>query len=198
MVNRNKNPIAVKYILEHTNFIENIPFCMNPNEQAVLHYLKNKTFDDVLPEFFCNENDIAVSFLVSHYLKWNTNQMSIFSINKNKNAILFLIEHPQYIIWDRFSTHSDPEAISFMIKHHQRVNWSLVCNKDNEELLDFLLENTEYIDFPSFYTNSNKKAIDYIVKQNIFNNTYFLLSGNKSIFIPEENIKVIKFQTYNN
>ena len=196
----NPNPLAVSYMMDKWYKDKKYHFEKNTNQTVVEFYIKlhkDKPFSDISSEFFLNENDTAISFLLQHVDQWTPHQWSLFCTNKNKRAITFVMQHPDRINWDKFSTVRDRDAFSFMIRHPQRVVWSYINLNPADYAVDYLLLHTEYIHFTSFIMNQNRNAFEYCLQQIDKFDVWLksMVQLNPSIFIPKENKEMIELLT---
>ena len=82
------------------------------------------------------------------------------NINKSENAIKYLIQNPQYILWDALS--SNPYAFNLLIENSHKIYWKYFCNNPNPAVIDVLLKNPNKISWESL--SENPLAIDILIK----------------------------------
>jgi len=193
----NKNDLAVDYMIQHAHNIIPSPFSSNSHPKAVTFYITTFLLSSIESQrqFFTNHSDMAVSYLIHRVSEWTPTHWAMFSTNTNQHALSFLMNHPERIRWDWFSSeHKSDEAIAFIIKNHDKVNWNILSSCSNDVIVDFLLDHPHNIYVPTFIMNTNEKAINYILTQKVLSaSEYRLLSYNPSIFIPTEDSEKIEF-----
>lgn len=69
-------------------------------------------------------NCYAVSYIMGFDNWVNHVDFTLFSANCNDDAVAWLIENPDYIVWSAFSSNTNSKAVEWLyVEHFDKINW---------------------------------------------------------------------------
>jgi hypothetical protein len=171
------NPLAIDYLTTHYYLIDwnslslneeamslliNHPDKINWNNLSLnkgMFYLLSKNMYQI-NWLSLSKNPAAINMLL-HYNNSLHNYSNLYCFNQNPHpkAIDYLIQHPEYIIWDAVSLNIGARKL-FDIFGYSKVDWLVLSG--NPCVVDILLEKIDKIYWPYFNMNPNPKAVEYL------------------------------------
>ena len=164
----NTNDRVVSFLLQQPLVRDDAMFSLNDNEQAVA-FLLNHLPNGYYTQMCGNKHNRIVSlymdilsetigvYHISAYSSWNTNDQ----------MVLWLIQHPIYIDWQRFSANDNDHAVDYLIQHPESIAWNQFCCNPNKRAFAFLLQHPGHINVGLVWANPNLFAhlsADYVLK----------------------------------
>jgi len=107
-----------------------------------------------------SKNPAAIDMILHYNISLhNHGNLYCFNQNPHPKAIDYLIQHPEYIIWDAVSLNIGARKL-FDIFGYSKVDWLVLSG--NPCVVDILLEKIDKIYWPYFNMNPNPKAVEYL------------------------------------
>jgi hypothetical protein len=189
------NPNAIHLLEKNPDKVDWEMLCQNPNRKAIalIRSMYNNLriwqplywkFHYCLNSHALSDNPNAISFLQEHpeLILWRT-------LSRNPSAMPLLEKHPEKISW--YSLSRNPSAISYLQKYPEKIDWYAMVLNPSVDAIKIWELNKDKIDWCILSRNPNANAISFLIENFEKINWYYLAANPNPIALELISILLI-------
>jgi hypothetical protein len=172
------------------------------NEENIVYLLRNRNINQLIFDWCIKNSPVLRSDASPQFYFDNPFDCA----NHNDCVVDYLLQNPDKINWEEFSSNTNPKAVKFLIKKQNKhnINWGAFSSNPHPKAVEHLLrkENKEKIQWHKFSSNSNPRAVQYLLRDENRKNivwSYFCENENSeavSFLLEEENRRHINWKKF--
>lgn len=172
------------------------------NEENIVYLLRNRNINQLIFDWCIKNSPVLRSGASPEFFFDNPFDCA----NHNDCVVDYLLQNPDKINWEEFSSNTNPKAVIFSIKKQNKhnINWGAFSSNPHPKAVEHLLrkENKEKIQWHKFSSNSNPRAVQYLLRDENRKNivwSYFCENDNSEavrFLLEEENRRHIKWNKF--